>query len=54
MKYFPFIHKIKKKKIDTTEPLPLYIELEQLPPPQKVEESKDPESERGVIIIDLL
>lgn len=50
MRYFPFIHKIKKKK-ERTEPLPLYIEQE-LPQPQKVIE-KEPEAERGVIIIEL-
>jgi hypothetical protein len=51
MTYFPFIHKIKKKK-HREESLPLYIE--QIPPPpiKKAEEEKD--SERGVVIIELL
>ncbi len=50
--YFPFIHKIKKKK-DRLEPLPLYIEQAPLLPPEKpVEEEKD-DIERGVVIIQL-
>lgn len=47
--FFPFIHKIEKKKKDQ-EPQPLYVELIP-PPPQKrdVEEDETP----GVIIIQL-
>lgn len=46
--FFPFIHKIKKKKKEL-EPLPLYIELPQLPIPQ----SEPVEEDQYIIIIDL-
>jgi hypothetical protein len=46
--FFPFIHKIEKKK-KQDELQPLYIELEPPPPPQEEEKIDDPK----VIIIEL-
>lgn len=45
--FFPFIHKIKKKKND--ELLPLYVELYP-PPPKEKEEDKE---ESKIIVIEL-
>lgn len=50
MIYFPFIHKIKKKRRE--ESLPLYIEQAPAPPIKKTEEEKE-NSERGTITIEL-
>jgi len=47
--FFPFIHKIEKKKKDW-EPEPLYIELEPPPPPKQKD---DEEETQRVIIIEL-
>lgn len=47
--FFPFIHKIEKKKKEELQPL--YIELEPPPPPQY--EQKDEEETPRVVIIDL-
>lgn len=52
MIYFPFIHKIKKKK-HRDESMPLYIEQAPPPPIKKAEDEKE-DSERGVVIIELL
>lgn len=48
--FFPFIHKIEKKK-KQDELQPLYIEIEPPPPPQKEEEEKD--DNHQVIVIEL-
>lgn len=47
--FFPFIHKIEKKKDEELQPL--YIELEPPPPPQQ--HQKDEEETSRVIIIEL-
>lgn len=47
--FFPFIHKIEKKKKDEVQPL--YIELE--PPPPEYKEKEDDEETPRVIIIEL-
>ena len=47
--FFPFIHKIEKKKKDELQPL--YIELE--PPPPLEEQKKDEEETPRVIVIEL-
>lgn len=52
MIYFPFIHKIKKKK--NSEPIPLHIEQAPPPPPVKKTEDEKEETERGVVVIELL
>lgn len=46
--FFPFIHKIEKKKKED-ELQPLYIELEP-PPPQQHKKDKEETQERVVII----
>lgn len=48
--FFPFIHKIEKKK-KQDELQPLYIELEPPPPPPRKEEERD--DEHQIIIIQL-
>jgi hypothetical protein len=48
--FFPFIHKIEKKKKEEEELLPLYIELE---PPLEREQKSDDEETPRVIIIEL-
>jgi len=47
--FFPFIHKIEKKK--EQEPQPLYVELIPPPPPQKKRD--DEEEQPRVVIIEL-
>jgi hypothetical protein len=49
--FFPFIHKIEKKKKEF-EPEPLYVELYPPPPVQKEKEETD-ETGSTVIIIEL-
>lgn len=48
--FFPFIHKIEKKKQDELQPL--YIELEPPPPPER-KQKEDEEEEQRVVIIQL-
>lgn len=48
--FFPFIHKIEKKKDEELQPL--YIELEP-PPPVQQEHKSDEEETPRVIIIEL-
>jgi len=45
--FFPFIHKIEKKKKED-ELQPLYVELE--PPPPQYQEKSDEETPRVIII----
>lgn len=46
--FFPFIHKIEKKKEEELQPL--YIELEPPPPPQREHKSDEEETPRVIII----
>lgn len=46
--FFPFIHKIEKKKEEELQPL--YIELDPPPPPQKHKSDEDEETPRVIII----
>ena len=46
--FFPFIHKIEKKKKEELQPL--YIELEPPPPPERKQKSDDEEVQRVIII----
>lgn len=48
--FFPFIHKIEKKKEEELQPL--YIELD--PPPPQQEHKSDEEETPRVIIIELM
>jgi hypothetical protein len=48
--FFPFIHKIEKKKKEELQPL--YIELD--PPPQEQKHKSDDEETPRVIVIELM
>ena len=49
--FFPFIHKIEKKKKED-ELQPLYLELDPPPPPPQ-KHKKDEEETPGVIVIEM-